>query len=246
MALVVVMADTLSLRPPTAAEVETAFRAARLAGNDRDRGAWVGSRARVVRGWNPFSRGHTTVAWLYAWPTAAPWGTGAPLAELSRELARNVAGKLEEIGGSWEVRALRYDPVLHGAVEWWRDGAAAATETRDTFPVLPEGVAGENPVGPGRAARGVEVGAAHTATAAEIFGDALDTAGTIAAETGQDARDAADAARRAATDGGLGSLLVGLGTLALVGSLLWTFSPAVRVAAESWAVERRYQRARGA
>lgn len=190
MAVALVLAEGLVLSRPSAAALEAVVRGARVAGNDRDRGTWVGPRARVVRAWNPFARGKVSVAWLYAWPSAGPWSQGAPLRELSRALADNVAAALGVVGGSWQVATLRYDPALHGPVAWWESGAAAATATRDEWPSLPDGVAGENPVGPGNAARGVEVAAAHTPTAAEVLGEALDTAEVLA--------DAAERARQGA------------------------------------------------
>ncbi len=244
MAVVLILADGQVLSRVTAAELEAALRSARLGGNERDRGGWVGPRARVTRGWNPFSRGRVSVAWLYGWPTGGPWGEAPPLGQLSRELAGNVARALEGVGGSWQVTALRYDPARHGAVAWWASGDAARTETREEVSVAPDGdstAPGENPVGPGQARGGVPLGEAHTATFAEILGEALDTAGTLAAGTADDLRDAG----RAAGGSGFGSWTLTLGSLVLLGGLLWTFGPAARVATETWAVERRYRRDRG-
>lgn len=244
MAVVLILADGAVFSPPTAAELEAALRAARLGGNDRDRGSWVGPRARVTRGWNPFSRGRVSVAWLYGWPTGGPWSERPPLGQLSRELAGNVARALEGVGGSWTVTALKYEPTRHGAVAWWASGDAARTDTRDAVGVLPDGdsaAPGENPVGPGQARGGVRLGEAHTATTAEILGEALDTAETLAQGTAEDIRDAG----RAVGDSGFGPWLLSAGTLAVLAGLLWTFAPAARVVSETWAVERRYRRDRG-
>lgn len=139
MALALVVAEessALILSAPRAEAIATALRAARLGPRVED-GDWIGPAPRVtrvaelgaVRGFR------TRVAWLYGWPAGGPWDERPALAELRRLLAERVASKLGELGGDWRApQAGVWAARLNGSVEWWRDGGAAATRTRDEFP----------------------------------------------------------------------------------------------------------------
>ncbi len=137
--------NILEATMPEAVEVAQAFRAARLAGGEDVRGTWVGPSPRITRT-APLGAFHTAVAWVYAWPTAAPWRTGAPMRALSEELRANV---LRELGDGWSVEVLTFDPAAHGSLDWWRTGGAAVTNTRDAAPVLTDRLRQpDNPTGP--------------------------------------------------------------------------------------------------
>jgi hypothetical protein len=52
-------------------------------------------------------------------------------------------------GKNWvDVQAIPYDPAVHGSLDWWRSGQAAATHTSRDFAELISLQYTENPIGP--------------------------------------------------------------------------------------------------
>lgn len=136
---------------PTYDQITTAFRSARLAGNERDRGNWIGPGPRVTRTGADaiIARGQDiTVAWIYGWPTAGPWNPVAPLSALRDALSQGVNaalnGSIPFLRLAWTIAAPAYDPATNGPLDWWQSGAASLTNTRQE---PREGVT-ESPWGP--------------------------------------------------------------------------------------------------
>jgi hypothetical protein len=139
MALILVVAEELSAlitSAPSASDIAAAFRAARLGPRVED-GDWIGPAPRVTRVAEIGAlRGfHTRAAWLYGWPAGGPWDTRAALVDLRRALVERVNGKLAQVSGGWRpAEAVVWTARVNGSLEWWRDGSAAVTRTRDEFP----------------------------------------------------------------------------------------------------------------
>ncbi len=149
MALIFIAARTLTgATAPSLAAITSAFRSARLTGNEVDRGNWIGPGPRVTRAVvsGTVSNGQgITVGWVYGWPSAGPWNNVAPLRNLSDALVVGVRDALNaSTGAVWEVAASPFDPARNGPVEWWESGGGAATVTANA----PVAGANDTPFGP--------------------------------------------------------------------------------------------------
>jgi hypothetical protein len=137
---------SLGTTAPSYEAIVAAFRDARLGGNERDRGNWIGPGPRVTRTDDDslvIRETHVTVAWLYGFPTGGPWTATAPSQDVVAQLVAGVARGLDS--DRWTVTAVPYDPDANGSAPlWWATGGAYSTRTLDASI---EGVA-ESPWGP--------------------------------------------------------------------------------------------------
>jgi len=149
--------SAVAANAPTAEAIGSAFRRARLAGNEAARGNWIGPAPRVTRTAQIGERFGTTAIWIYAWPTDAPpggWHLQPPPRAVGQEIVNAVQRELEAISSGWQVVvATEYQPAVNGDLSWWAAGEASVTRTRDEFPTGAARVdAADNPRGPTTAA----------------------------------------------------------------------------------------------
>ena len=154
--------SSLSNNAPSYNAIVRALQAARIG---IDGSNWVGL-PRVTRVAQPPAF-RTTVAALYGWPSTL---IVPPVQALVDSVARQLRAQSSDWG---EVTWQNYAPAAHGALEWWRDGAASITRTRDEFPTEAGRLdAAENPTGP-------TTDATHPTTVAGAAGQALGAGGSL-------------------------------------------------------------------
>lgn len=133
---------------PTASAIEAALRSVPLASGGEDAGSFVGSSRIVRRAYLSLTGGRvTTFAWLWKVsddPTKPQ--TEAQNAARATNLAANLQAQISNVlnsqlnhaawGTDWSnVTVTPYDATSNGTIQWWTNGDASHTPTRDEFPL---------------------------------------------------------------------------------------------------------------
>jgi hypothetical protein len=144
---------------PTYHNCREAFRVALPYGPDStmgpdyfDWGRWIGPGPRVVRILpSPTGAYQTHATWVAFWPDTPR--VREHFEWLHKRLLDSLTATLPAITGSkdWSrPTSMAYDPSVNGPIQWWMDGRAQATRTRDVAdgPIGRITVPPENPLGP--------------------------------------------------------------------------------------------------